>query len=177
MLERTPEQRRADRRGLLRSLGVVVALSAAYVVLPLRGERWLFGAVLGLILLAAMVPLTVSRTYRVLSSERPFVEAIRSLLELVAMLIIGFAAAFYAMNRNGTQFSDLDTKVDSVYFTVTTLGTVGYGDITATSQVARMVVTLQILFDLAFLGIAVRVIGGAASRRHAGETAPGPGSH
>jgi hypothetical protein len=169
ILERSREQRRQDRRAVLRSLGIVAVLFAAYVVLPLRGDHYLVGVVLGVALLAAMVPLTVSRAYRVLSSDRPFIQAIQSLIELVAMLIIGFAAAFYAMNRNGTQFSGLDTKIDSVYFTVTTLGTVGYGDLTATSQVARVLVTVQILFDLAFLGIAVRLIGGAATRRHTGE--------
>jgi len=175
MIPRSPERRRQDRRALLRSLAIVVALFGAYTLLPLRGEHALLGVVVGLTLLVAMVPLTVSRAYRVLSSDRPFIEALQSLLELVSLLIVGFAAAFYAMNRNGTQFSGLDTKVDSVYFTVTTLGTVGYGDLTATSQVARVLVTIQILFDLAFVGIAVRLIGGAATRRHAGEAAPGPG--
>ena len=79
------------------------------------------------------------------------------------------------MNRDGTQVAGLATRVDAVYFTVTTLSTVGYGDIHAISQAARVVVTVQILFDLMFLGVLVRVFIGAARKRvnERGETVLG----
>ncbi len=53
-----------------------------------------------------------------------------------------------------------------MYFTVTTLSTVGFGDITATGQAARLVVTLQMAFNLAFLGIVIRAFANVAGRRH-----------
>ena len=43
--------------------------------------------------------------------------------------------------------------------------TVGFGDITAKSQAARLAVTGQIIADLVILGLAIKVIIGAASRR------------
>ena len=49
-----------------------------------------------------------------------------------------------------------------MYFTVTTLATVGYGDIHPTGPPARAVVTTQIILNLAFLGIVVRVMARAA---------------
>ena len=53
------------------------------------------------------------------------------------------------------------TRTDSLYFTVTIFATVGFGDITATSQVARVVVIAQMLLDLLVLGLVVKVFVGA----------------
>ena len=41
----------------------------------------------------------------------------------------------------------------------------GFGDITAKSQAARLVVTGQMIDDLVILGLAIKVIVGAVSRR------------
>jgi voltage-gated potassium channel len=156
---------RSSWRSILRTAFAVVLFFAVFVVLPLRGERWWLGVAMGILLLAAMGPLAVRRTYRVLSSDRPLVEAFSALVELLGLMIFGFAAAYYAMNSSGTEVAGLHTRVDSVYFTVTTLSTVGFGDLTASTQAARVVVTIQIVFDLLFLGIAFRVLGTAARRR------------
>ena len=83
-------------------------------------------------------------------------------------LVTGFAAVYYAMNRNGTQFIGLVDRVDSIYFTVTTLSTVGFGDISATGDAARIIVTLQMLFDLVYIGLTVRVLTSVARRRAGG---------
>ena len=68
------------------------------------------------------------------------------------------------------QFRGLETKIDAVYFTVVTIGTVGYGDITPIGQGARVAVTLQILFTLTVVGAAIRIIGGLAFRGRDGRT-------
>jgi hypothetical protein len=169
------EHHLAVRRSAVRCIVVVTALFAAFALLPFRGDNWWIGAVVGAALLATTVPLAVNRLHKVLASDRPGFEAAEALIQLVAMLITGFAAVLYAMNRDGTQVAGLVTRVDAVYFTVTTLSTVGYGDIHATSQAARVVVTVQILFDLVFLGVLVRVFIGAARKRvnERGETVLG----
>lgn len=41
--------------------------------------------------------------------------------------------------------------MDSLYFTVVTLATVGFGDITAHGQASRVVVIVQILYTFVFL--------------------------
>ena len=56
------------------------------------------------------------------------------------------------------------TRTVSLYFTVTTFSTVGYGDITAASQAARLVVTAQMILDLLVLGLGIRVFIGGATR-------------
>ena len=163
---------RAARHAAVQTFGLVGLLVGAYVVLPFRGQRWWLGALVGAALLLAMVPLTVRRVRSVLRSEQPGLEAAAALVLLVAMLVVGFAAVYFAMDRDQGQFSGLRTRIDAAYFTVTTLSTVGFGDITATSQAARLVVTAQILFDVAFVGVAVRVFVGAARRGRAERGSP-----
>jgi voltage-gated potassium channel len=51
--------------------------------------------------------------------------------------------------------------IDALYFTVTTFSTVGYGDITAVGQSARLMVTAQMILDLLALGLGIRVFIGA----------------
>lgn len=154
----------AARRSAVRSAGLVGLLGVCYTVLPLQGDRWWLGMLIGAAVLVAMVPLMVRRVRTVLGSDRPGVEAFEALVLLSAMLIVGFAAIYFAMDRGHDQFKGLDTRIDALYFTVTTLSTVGFGDITATGQAARLVVIVQILFNLVFLGVAVRVFIGAARR-------------
>ena len=53
---------------------------------------------------------------------------------------------------SASNFSQPLTRIDSVYFTVTTFATVGFGDITATTEAARLVVTGQMIADLSSSG-------------------------
>ena len=62
------------------------------------------------------------------------------------------------------QFEGLRTRVDAVYFTVTTISTVGYGDVHAVGRSARVAVTTQILLDLTVIAGAVKLLVGAARR-------------
>ncbi|MGH9214501.1 MAG: potassium channel family protein [Acidimicrobiales bacterium] len=154
----------AARRSAARSAGLVGILAVSYAMLPLRGERWWLGTLIGAALLGATIPVTIRRVRAVLGSHRPVLEASEALVLLLTMLVLGFAAIYFAMDRNQGQFTGLNTRIDAVYFTVTTLSTVGFGDITAISQAARLVVTVQIVFNVVFVGVAVRVFVGAAQR-------------
>jgi hypothetical protein len=76
-------------------------------------------------------------------------------------------------------FSQPLTRTDALYFTVTTFSTTGYGDITAKSQTARLLVTFQMLADLVVLGFGVKVLLGAVQtgrRRHAAARDSPPGA-
>jgi len=53
---------------------------------------------------------------------------------------------------------------DALYFTVTVFSTVGFGDITAKTEAARLVVTGQMITDLVTIGLAVKVIVGAVKQ-------------
>src|SRR6478735_3539106 len=73
----------------------------------------------------------------------------------MAVAVMGFALGFYVMaERDPTQIAGLDTRLDSLYFTMTTLLTIGYGDIHAVGQLARGVVLVQMVFNVAILATA-----------------------
>jgi voltage-gated potassium channel len=152
-----------------RTVVVAVLLVGAFAVLPLRDDRWWLGLGIGLAMVAALVPWAVGRVRHVAEADRPLVVAVAALLQLLTVLVVGFAAAYYALNHDGTQMLGLETRVDAVYFTVTTLSTVGFGDVVAVGQGARVLVTIQILFNLVFVGTAARVLLSAARR---GQDAP-----
>lgn len=50
-------------------------------------------------------------------------------------------------------FGSVLTKLDIVYFTLTTLSTTGYGDIAPKSQLCRAVVSTQLLVSMGFLAV------------------------
>lgn len=156
--------RRQLRAAVLRGVVGPTALLVTFVLLPLRGDRWWVGVAVGSAVLVGFVPFTVALLRRVLRSERPVFEAFEAVVQLLCLLVVAFASIYYAMNRDGTQIDGVDTRLDAVYFTVTTLATVGFGDLVPVSQAARAVVTAQIVFDLVFLGVVVRVFGRVASR-------------
>jgi hypothetical protein len=171
----TPEltsYRQAVRVMITRSAVIVVVMGVLYSVLPFDGDKWWLGAIVGGLAVAAVVPLTAYRVSLLRNSQRPVVDAVEALVLLLSLLIFGFAAVYLTINRNGGEVSGLDTRLDSIYFTVTTLSTVGFGDITAVSQRARATVTVQMLFDLAFIAFAVRTLASVAQARHQARQQP-----
>ena len=61
-------------------------------------------------------------------------------------------------------FSQPMTHTNALYFTVTVFATVGFGDITAKTEAARLVVTGQMIIDLIIIGVGAKVIVGAITR-------------
>jgi hypothetical protein len=61
-------------------------------------------------------------------------------------------------------FTEPMSRTDALYFTVTVFATVGFGDISAVSTAARIVVTLQMIADLLLLGLVLRAVLDAVRR-------------
>src|SRR4051812_40127551 len=77
----------------------------------------------------------------------------------VVVVMVGFSLIFYLLARsNPSQIAGLHTRIDALYFTLTTMSTVGYGDIHATGQVARAVIVVQILFNLVIITTAAHLV-------------------
>jgi hypothetical protein len=78
------------------------------------------------------------------------------------LFVLMFAAAYFTMSAtSGSNFSEPLSRIDALYFTVTVFATVGFGDITATSDAARILVVVQMISGLLFLGFGVRLLLGA----------------
>ena len=65
---------------------------------------------------------------------------------------------------SAASFTEPLTRTDALYFSVTVFSTVGFGDIAAKSEPARIVLIVQMLGDLALLGAGVRLLLGAVRR-------------
>jgi hypothetical protein len=152
-------------------------LVAAYYLLPLDHITSVpLARAGGLLILFAG---TVYQVRAITRARYPAVRAVQALATTVPLFLLLFASAYFAMARvSPANFSAHPlTRTDALYFTVTTFSTVGFGDITAVSQSARLVVTVQMLLDLLALGLGIRVFVGAVqiARRQAQSAAnPGP---
>ena len=142
----------------------VTGLVVVFLVVPVNKERWWLGIVIGLLIIVGSVPLTVKRINRVGTSHEPYLEAGLAVVMMIALIVIGFASIYAALSRHGEEFTDIHTKLDAVYFTITTLATVGYGDIAPTGQVARAVAIIQMVVDILVIGVAARLAMRVAAR-------------
>jgi voltage-gated potassium channel len=147
-------------------MALVAGIALLYFVLPMSGKGWVLSALAGPAAVAALVPLAVKHTRRILASDHPIADILRAIAVVLAVMIFGFAATYYAIEINAPdQIDGLQTKTDAVYFTVTTLTTVGFGDIHAAGQTARSVVTFNMISNLVLVAMVLRLFGWAGQRR------------
>ena len=152
----------ADRRhalvSLARSLLVAGCIIAGYFVLPmsrLDGDSLLRLAV-GLALIAALLAWQIREITR---SPHPRIRAVETLSVTLSLFFVVFATAYYVMSvADPANFNERLTRLDAAYFTVTIFATVGFGDIVATSETARGVVMVQMLGDLALVGLVAHAV-------------------
>lgn len=120
-----------------------------------------------LVLAIVMTSLYIWYFRRQLSSvykaKFPTLRAVEALI-LVATMFLAIFSMFYVLisvNDRGAFTEPLDAFT-GYYFSLTVLATVGFGDITPVTSLARSVTMVQMALDLAFIGVAIKVIGGAA---------------
>ena len=171
-------RRRLIMLALFRSLLTTAALVALYYLLPLDHLQ---GVPLGVLLAIGLVVLLAVSAWQVraISGARyPAVRAIEALAATAPLFLLLFAAAYYLMARaSPASFSQHLTRTDSLYFTITIFSTVGFGDITAVTESARLLVICQMLLDLLILGLGIRVFVGAVQlARQRSQPATGPGT-
>jgi voltage-gated potassium channel len=161
-------------RRLVVTLLLVAAATAVYFVIPVPGRMheasWAIMFSGGVIVLALLIMLAIRRLLRAGEQAR-----IRGLVLLLTVTVLFFSWADASVAALPDQFAQLTNKTDALYFNVSTLATVGFGDVHPVGQLARAAVTLQIVFNLVFLGMAVSVITGYFRRRALGRAQAGPG--
>ena len=170
---------RAAGWAVLRAVISVAVVVTIYYLLP--WDRSSAGAavtwlVIGLMMLIGLIAFQVRAIVR---SPFPGPRAIEALATSLSLVLLLFAATYVVLSTlSAKNFGVQLSHTDGLYFTVTVFATVGFGDITAHTQLARLVVTGQMLADLVVLGLAVRVFLGAVQRGRqqrstAGDQAPG----
>ena len=76
---------------------------------------------------------------------------------LIVLLVMAFSLTFFLLElASPGQIADLHTRTDALYFTLSTMATVGYGDVHAEGQAARALVCAVIAFDVVVVASLVR---------------------
>ena len=97
-------------------------------------------------------------------------------LELYALAVVMFLAIFsklYLMISltNPASFTEQLDHFTAYYFALTVLATVGFGDITPVTVLARSLTMVQMALDLTFLALLVRLVSTHRQRAHEAKTA------
>ncbi|MGX1564121.1 potassium channel family protein [Streptomyces sp. NPDC055506] len=156
-------RRRAKATVLLRAALIATGLVIVYYVLPLDGRSTSTGTSVllacGLLLVVLVFWWEVQAIAR---SPFPRLKAVEALAATLVLYILLFAGAYFLLEHSTPgSFSEPLTKTDSLYFTLTTFTTVGYGDIVARSQTGRVLTMLQMVGGLLLVGVAARILAGA----------------
>ncbi|MET8668845.1 potassium channel family protein [Streptomyces tendae] len=140
--------------------GIAAAVVVAYFLLPLDHlgpQRPVLSWALFALLLTVVAVLLLRQVRHVLL-DRPDSRPGVVISLLIVLSVHVFSATYYALAKEPGQFSGLHTRLDALYFTVVTLATVGYGDITPRGQAARLVAVLQITYSFVFLTAAATAL-------------------
>ena len=136
-----------------------IALLAIYFLLPLdRTSVAEAVAILGVGLLG-LVGLIIFQVRSIIKSSFPALRGVGALATSAPLFLLLFAATYFVMeNLVPGSFTQPMTRTDALYFTVTVFATVGFGDITAKSEVARALVTGQMVAGIIVVGVGARII-------------------
>jgi voltage-gated potassium channel len=144
---------------LLRALASTVALLIIYYLLPLdRSSIPAVIAILG-VGLTGLVVFVVFQVRAIIRSSTPALRGVGALATSAPLFLLLFAATYYVMDRIAPDsFTEPLTRTDALYFTVTVFATVGFGDIAAKTEVARALVTGQMVAGIIIVGVGARII-------------------
>ncbi|SCF37801.1 potassium channel family protein [Micromonospora mirobrigensis] len=150
-----------------RALLSVALLLLAYFLVPVEpdpnGLRLALrsGGTLLLVLIVAVV--VTGQVRRQIAAARQGVTAeLHSLVRLAVALVAGllaFALAdFVVADSRPGEFVGMRTRVDALYYALATLTTVGYGDVHAQGQIARILACVQMLFSIGVITTGASIV-------------------
>jgi voltage-gated potassium channel len=171
-----PPRRRVIVGALIRTALLMGALIALYFLAPLDGLRVVPVAVSLTVAAVLLIAVGVWEIRAIARSAYPGLRGVQALAVTVPLYLLLFAAAYFAMVLHAPSSFNVDdlTRTDMLYFTVTVFSSVGFGDLYAVSQDARIMVTVQMILNLLVLGAGIRVFIGAVRRRRSGGTPLAP---
>ena len=143
-----------------------MVIFGAYFFNPIgqRSGAWAFtrlGADIALV--GAVVAWQVRR---IEAADLPELRAVEALGIIIPLFLGAFSGLYLGLSDSLLRnFSAPLDHVRALYFTITVFSTVGFGDIMPRTDSARLIVSAQMLLDLALIGAVVRLIFNAARTR------------
>jgi voltage-gated potassium channel len=155
----------------IRSLASVTVLLTAYFLLPfthLSSDSSIAQFAVGILIVIVVLS---AQTVATLRADYPVLRAVESLATSVPLFLVVFATTHYVINWDHPgSYTEPTTRLDALYYTITTFTTVGFGDITPVSEPARLVTLLQMIGGVILIGIVARELIGAARLRQQGRS-------
>jgi hypothetical protein len=150
---------------VLRVTVSITLLFIAYYQIPTRADGaesdlpWL---ILELAVFAGIVAVQIPA---IVKSDYPVLRAVEVLSVVIPLFLLIFSRIYLSNSiANPAAFTQPLDHTTAFYFTVTVFATVGFGDIVATTNGMKLLVTVQMLLNLAVLGAVIRVVTLAAQR-------------
>ena len=89
--------------------------------------------------------------------------AVEALGSVIPLFLVAFATGYLSLSHaSADTFTEQLDHTRALYFTTTVFSTVGFGDITPKTDLARIIVSIQMLLDLVIIGAVVRLLLNAA---------------
>ena len=173
-----PARRRLIVRAFTKVVVTTTALIAVYYVLPLDRAD-------GTVILAwfaagitAFVAVAATQIRAILHAPFPALRAIAGFGVAIPIFVLVFASMYLSMSAADPRaFSEALSHTDALYFTVTIFSTVGFGDITPSSQSARITTTVQMIGGLLVLGLLAQVVVSAVREARQRQREGSPSDH
>ena len=112
---------------------------------------------------ALFAAILAGQARRIIRAELPELRAVEALGVVIPCSWSSFAAGYLSLARaSAAMFTERLDHTRALYFTITVFSTVGFGDITPRADLARIIVSIQMLLDLVILGSVMRLLLNAA---------------
>jgi len=156
------ERLRVVGGAVLRTLLGLTFLVGMLFLIPAKLQLSLMYFVVVVVIVAAIYTLHFrSQFRRIRKAAYPGLQATEALILTGALFLTTFAAMYFVISGENQQaFNVALTHMSALYFTVTVFATVGFGDIVAVADLARALVTLQMVLGLGFLVLIAKVFFG-----------------
>ncbi|MFB7589964.1 potassium channel family protein [Streptomyces sp. NPDC056169] len=158
-MDGNPTIRRSAVLTAVRALLTVAAVLAAYYLLPLD-SAFTAGTVVVLVVGVLLVGVLLAwQVHTILRSARPGLRAVAAVAAALPFFVVLFAATYFLLERSTPEsFSEAMSRTDALYFTMTVFSTVGFGDITPRTELARLLTTGQMTANFLLIGVAARFL-------------------
>ena len=143
----------------------VAAVIGLYMWMPVpQAEDSPLGVVLALVFVGLVyLVLAIWSVARINKSRHPLRAGMTLLAVMITAVVVMFALTYVTMSaHNPATFNVPLDKVSALYFTMTILTTVGFGDIHAVTHAGMIAVMIQMVISLTLITTVARVLVSAA---------------